>query len=191
MTQNVQWLMLMGTSFVVSAYLQVVRGYSAIKTGVIFTAATVGILVSSLAAGALAKRFQQRTLIIVGFVTTILGVIFLLLIVKHSPSEWAFAPGLLLIGLGLGGHAVSLGERGAQSAFPENQQSEISGLSRCVSNLGSSLGTAIRRDHSRFRAPPTNPTWSDGLAMIVAAASGFIGLGVTFFLRTPEPALAA
>ena len=39
-TQNVQWLMLMGTSFVVSAYLQVVRHYSAIKTGVIFTAAT-------------------------------------------------------------------------------------------------------------------------------------------------------
>ena len=30
-----------------------------------------------------------------------------------------------------------------QSAFPENQQGEISGLSRCVSNLGSSLGTAV------------------------------------------------
>ena len=92
-TQNVQWLMLMGTSFVVSAYLQVVRGYSAIKTGVIFTAATLGILVTSLAAGALAKRFRQRTLILTGFVTTIAGVVFLLLIVKHSPSEWAFAPG--------------------------------------------------------------------------------------------------
>lgn len=74
-TQNVQWLMLMGTSFVVSAYLQVVRGYSAIKTGVIFTAATLGILVSSVAAGALAKRFQQRTLILMGFATTIVGVV--------------------------------------------------------------------------------------------------------------------
>ena len=30
-----------------------------------------------------------------------------------------------------------------QSAFPEEQQGEISGLSRCVSNLGSSLGTAV------------------------------------------------
>ncbi len=94
-TQNVQWLMLMGTSFVVSAYLQVVRGYNAIQTGVIFTAATLGILVSSLAAGRLAKRFQQRTLIVTGFVTTIAGVGFLLGIVKHSPSPWAFAPGLL------------------------------------------------------------------------------------------------
>ena len=30
-----------------------------------------------------------------------------------------------------------------QSAFPEEQQGEISGLSRCISNLGSSLGTAV------------------------------------------------
>ena len=55
-TQNVQWLLLMGTSFVVSAFLQVVRGYNAIQTGVIFTAATGGILVSSLAAERLARR---------------------------------------------------------------------------------------------------------------------------------------
>ncbi len=33
----------MGVSFVVSVFLQEVRGYSAIKTGVIFTAATLGI----------------------------------------------------------------------------------------------------------------------------------------------------
>jgi hypothetical protein len=45
--------MLLGTSFVVPAYLQVVRHYDAIQTGVIFTAATVGILLSSLAAGRL------------------------------------------------------------------------------------------------------------------------------------------
>src|SRR5207302_8294140 len=136
------WLMLMGTSFVVSAYLQVVRGYNAIQTGVIFTAATLGILVSSLAAGRLARRFQQRTLISVGFVMTIAGVGFLLGIVKHSPSPWAFAPGLLLIGLGLG-VMLTPSVNVVQSAFPEELQGEISGLSRSVSNLGSCLGTAI------------------------------------------------
>ena len=56
MTQNAQWLLLMGVSFVVAAFLQVVRGYNAIETGVIFTAVTVGLLVSSLAAERLAKR---------------------------------------------------------------------------------------------------------------------------------------
>ena len=55
-TQNLQWLLLMGMSFVVSVFLQTERHYSAIKTGVIFTAATLGILVSSLAAERLAKR---------------------------------------------------------------------------------------------------------------------------------------
>ena len=43
-TQNMQWSVLLGTSFTVAAYLQVVRHYDAIQTGVIFTAATVGIL---------------------------------------------------------------------------------------------------------------------------------------------------
>ncbi|MGO8859274.1 MAG: MFS transporter [Acidimicrobiales bacterium] len=184
-TQNVQWLMLMGTSFVVSAYLQVVRGYNAIQTGVIFTAATLGILVSSLAAGRLARLFQQRTLIVTGFVTTIAGVGFLLGIVKHSPSPWAFAPGLLLIGLGLG-VMLTPSVNIVQSAFPEERQGEISGLSRSVSNLGSSFGTAIAG--TILVSGLTTPTRSYALAMIVVGAVGFIGLAATAFLRNPEPA---
>src|SRR5213078_3553731 len=70
-TQNIQWLLLMGITFVVSVFLQTVRGFSAIKTGVVFTAATAGILVSSLLAERLAKKYQQRTLIRAGFVGTI------------------------------------------------------------------------------------------------------------------------
>ena len=141
-TQNTQWLMLMGTSFVVSAYLQVVRGYNAIQTGVIFTAATVGLLVSSLAAERLAKRYAQRTLILAGFVLTIAGVAVLLFFVSGSPTAWAFAPGLLLIGLGLGA-MLTPSVNVVQSSFPDSQQGEISGLSRSVSNLGSCLGTAV------------------------------------------------
>ena len=40
-TQNIRWLLLMGITFVVSVFLQTERGFSAIKTGVIFTAETV------------------------------------------------------------------------------------------------------------------------------------------------------
>src|SRR6516162_111925 len=141
-TQNMQWAMLMGTSFVVSAYLQVVRHYNAIQTGVTFTAATVGILLSSLAAGRLAKRFQQKTLLLTGFVTTIIGVGLLLALVKGNPGAWYFAPGLFLIGTGLG-VMLTPSVNVVQSAFPESLQGEISGLSRSISNLGSSFGTAI------------------------------------------------
>src|SRR6185436_1546385 len=123
-------------------YLQVERGYDAIQTGVIFTAATAGLLVSSIAAGRLAKRFPQRTLILAGYVVAIAGVGVLLALVAGSPSVWAFAPGLLLIGLGLGA-MLTPSVNIVQSSFSEEDQGEISGLSRCVSNLGSSLGTAI------------------------------------------------
>ena len=112
-TQNAQWLLLMGVSFVVAAYLQVVRGYDAIQTGVIFTAATVGLLASSLGAERFAKRRQQRTLIMAGFLVTIAGIGVLLAMVIGSPSVWAFTPGLLLIGSGAGPDAHPLGQRRA------------------------------------------------------------------------------
>jgi len=182
-TQNVQWLVLMGTAFTVSAYLQVVRGYNAIQTGVIFTAATGGILVSSLGAERLAKKHSQRTLILTGFVTAMAGVVVLLALVKGSPGAWAFAPGLLFIGLGLG-VMLTPSVNVVQSAFPEAQQGEISGLSRCISNLGSTLGTGIAGtilvsslDKSSYAA-----------AMIVLAAFALVGLGAA--LKLPRQSVA-
>ena len=141
-TQNLQWLLLMGVSFVVSVYLQVVRGYSAIDTGLIFTAATAGVLLSSLAAERLAKRRAQSTLIRAGFAIAVVGLVLLLALVRETSGTATFLPGLFLIGVGVGTMltpSVNL----VQSSFPEERQGEISGLSRSVSNLGSSLGTAI------------------------------------------------
>ena len=180
-TQNVQWLLLIGTAFVVSAYLQVVRGYNAIQTGVIFTAATGGILVSSLAAERLARKYAQRTLIMTGFATTIAGIVVLLALVKGSPSAWAFAPGLLLLGLGVG-VMLTPSVNVVQSAFREEQQGEISGLSRCISNLGSSLGTAVAGTILVSNLGKT----SYAAAMIALAVIGVIGLGAAMLLPTQQ-----
>ena len=173
-TQNAQWLVLMGVSFVVSAFLQVVRGYNAIETGVIFTATTVGLLASSLAAPRLAKRRPQRTLIMAGFVVTIAGIGALLAMVIGSPSAWAFAPGLLLIGIGLG-LMLTPSVNIVQSSFGEDRQGEISGLSRSVSNLGSSLGAAIAGTVIVAGITAT-PERSYGLAMLVLAVAAIVGL---------------
>ena len=175
-TQNVQWLVLMGTAFVVSAYLQVVRGYNAIQTGVIFTAATGGILVASLAAERLAKRHPQRSLIAAGFMTRSPGQASAAM-VTGTPSAWAFAPGLLLIGLGLG-VMLTPSVNVVQSAFPDEQQGEISGLSRCVSNLGSSLGTAV----AGTILVASLTTRAYGYAMAALAAVAVIGLGAALLL---------
>jgi MFS family permease len=183
-TQNIQWLLLMGVSFVVAVYLQTVREYNAIQTGVIFTAATVGVLVSSLAAERLAKRRSQKTLIIAGFVMTAAGIGPLLALVGVSSRVVAFAPGLLLIGLGLGvmlTPSVNL----VQSSFPEESQGEISGLSRSVSNLGSSFGTAIAGTILVSDLASGNGTYV--IAMIVLAAFALLGLVAATRLPTnPE-----
>jgi MFS family permease len=171
-TQNIQWLVLLGTSFVVSVYLQTVRGYNAIQTGVIFTAATVG-------------RRTQKSLILAGFVTTIVGIGLLIGLVSASDSVLAFVPGLLLIGLGVGvmlTPSVNL----VQSAFPEEQQGEISGLSRSVSNLGSSLGTAIAG--TILVSDLAAGTRAYALAMASLAVIGLIGLVAALLLPSnPVP----
>ena len=176
-TQNTQWLILLGTSFTVATYLQVVRGYDAIQTGVVFTAATAGLLTSSLAAERFAQRRTQRTLILAGFVVTIIGIGVLVTMVGGSSSPWQFVPGLLLVGFGLGA-MLTPSVNVVQGSFAEGLQGEISGLSRCVSNLGSSMGTAIAGtilvaglSHGAYAA-----------AMASLAAAGLIGLAAAWLL---------
>jgi MFS family permease len=184
-TQNIQWLILMGTSFVVSVFLQTVRGYSAIGTGVVFTAATLGILVSSLAASRLAKKYPQKTLIIAGFVVTLIGIGLLIGLAGVSTRAIAFLPGLLLIGLGVGA-MLTPSVNVVQSSFPEEMQGEISGLSRAVSNLGSSFGTAIAGTILVSVVATGNRSYV--LAMVAVAVLGLIGLVAALLLPAkPEP----
>ena len=140
-TQTIQWLILQGSFFAVSVYLQEVNHYNAIQTGLMLTPATAGILAAS-AGGRLARRHPQRWLIIVGFAITAVGMILLLALVRANAGIWRWIPGLLLFGAGVG-VMLTASVNVVQSSFPDKDQGDISGLSRSVSNLGSSLGTAL------------------------------------------------
>jgi MFS family permease len=178
-TQNIQWLLLMGTSFVVAVFLQTIRGYNAIETGVIFTAATLGVLLTSFGAERFATRRTQKTLIVAGFVTTIAGIGLLLALVRASDNVLAFVPGLFLVGSGLG-IMLTPSVNVVQSSFPEEQQAEISGLSRSISNLGSSFGTAIAGTILVSSLATGNRSYA--LAMIALIVVGLIGLVAALFL---------
>ncbi len=141
-TQVIQWLILQGSFFVVSVYLQEVDGYDAVKTGLMLTPATIGILAASAAADRFARRHPQRRLIIAGFLTSAVGMTLLLTLVRAHSGIVTWIPGLLLFGLGVGTMLTS-SVNVVQSSFPDGDQADISGLSRSVSNLGSSLGTAV------------------------------------------------
>ncbi len=142
LTQNLQWLVLQGAFFVISVFLQQVRGFSAIETGLVLVPATIGLLLASAAAPRMARRHSQRRLIRFGFFVTTLGLGLLLALGGTNPSVWSFVPGLFLMGVGVG-IMLTASVNLVQAAWPERVQGDISGVSRSVSNLGSSLGVAV------------------------------------------------
>jgi MFS family permease len=184
-TQNVQWLVMQGTFFVVSVYLQTVRGHNAIQTGLIMVPATVGILLASAAAERMARNRTQRTLVRAGFVGAAGGIALLLLLAGDTTNLLTFVPGLLLIGLGVG-VMLTASVNVVQSSFPESDQGEISGLSRSVSNLGSSLGTAIVGSVLVGASGPGGGTYA--LALTVMGVFALLGLGAALLLPPTPPA---
>ena len=173
-TQVIQWLVLQGSFFVVSVYLQEVNHYDAIKTGLMLTPATLGILVTSAGADRFARRHPQRWLIIAGFATTAAGMILLLSLVRANSGVLSWMPGLLLFGAGVGVMLTS-SVNVVQSSFPEADQGDISGLSRSVSNLGSSLGTALVGSVLVAVARPEGQPFAVALAiMLVLALIGLV-----------------
>jgi MFS family permease len=99
-------------------------------------------------------------------------------------------PGLLVIGLGVG-VMLTPSVNVVQSAFPEEQQGEISGLSRSVSNLGSSFGTAIVATVLGFGAGQRAGGYVLAMVVLIVVAVG--GAVVAGFLpgRTAESPSAA
>jgi MFS family permease len=94
-------------------------------------------------------------------------------------------PGLLLIGLGVGA-MLTPSVNVVQSSFPEEMQGEISGLSRSVSNLGSSFGTAIAGTILVSLVARGNTAY--GWAMASLAVFGLIGLVAALLLPAkPSP----
>ncbi len=101
-TQLIQWLIMQGSFFAVSVYLQEVDGYNAIKTGLMLTPATIGILATSAGADRFARRHSQKALIMAGFTITAIGMILLLTLVRAHSAILTWVPGLLLFGAGVG-----------------------------------------------------------------------------------------
>lgn len=187
-TQTGQWLVMQGSFFTVSVWLQERRDYSAIATGLALTPATIGILLSSGAAGRLAQRRSQRDLVVAGFLATVVGMVLILGLVRVDRTVWLLVPGLLVAGIGLGTMLTSSVNL-VQSSFPDADQGDISGLSRSMSNLGSSLGTAMVGSVMVGRAVPDGTEFAIALGLLVAVA--LIGLVLAVLIPQPAHAIPA
>jgi MFS family permease len=188
MTQTLQWLVLQGAFFVISVFLQQVRGYSAIETGLMLVPATIGVLATSAIAERLARKHSQRRLIRAGFGLTAVGLGLLLALAREQSSVLSFVPGLFLMGAGVG-IMLTASVNLVQSSSPEEDQGDISGVSRSVSNLGSSLGVAIAGSVLAGAAFPGNGPFAIAIGLLTAAA--LVGFVVALLIpREAAPAAA-
>jgi MFS family permease len=186
-TQFFQWLTLQGTFFVLSVFLQEVWHYTPIQTGLLLTPATVALLVASAAAQRLARRYKQRSLTIAGFILNAAGMLLLLALIRPHSSIASWIPGELLLGLGTGIMLTS-SVNIVQSSFPDSDQGEISGLSRSVSNLGSSFGTALVGSVLVAYTFPTEHPF--GISLIMLTVITLLGL-IAAVLVPRRPARSA
>ncbi|MFK0249205.1 MFS transporter [Amycolatopsis azurea] len=181
-TQHVQWLVLQGSFFVIAVFLQQVRGYDAIHTGLMLTPATVGVLAASAAAGRMARRHSQRRLIRGGFVIAIAGLVLVLLLVRADSGVASAVPGLFLLGAGVG-IMLTASVNLVQSRSPDAAQGDISGVSRSVSNLGSSVGTALAGSVLAGVTRPGGTSFALALATLTLVAVA----GLIAALLIPKP----
>ena len=188
-TQTVQWLVMQGAFFTISVFLQQERGYSAIQTGLMLVPATIGVLLASGMAQRMASRHPQRLLIRAGFTLTVVGLALLVALARQDSAVWTFWPGLFLMGFGVGA-MLTASVNVVQSAWPEDVQGDISGVSRSVSNLGSSLGVAVAGSVIVVATAGGNPPFLT--AIVVVGCFALVGWVAALLLpRAPRRVPAA
>jgi len=90
----------------------------------------------------LTQIIAPKLIVQVGMLVLVGGVLLIALELKATAQQWEFLPGMIVAGIGIGLINAPLMNI-TQGAVPAKGQSEISGLSRAMSNLGGAFGTAI------------------------------------------------
>ncbi|MCX4448604.1 MFS transporter [Streptomyces sp. NPDC087866] len=185
-------------------YLQVVKGYSPIKTGFAFMPMIAGMITGSTQIGArLMTRVPARKLMGPGFLTAAVGMLLLTRLGIDSSYAAVILPGQLLLGLGMGTafmpamslatHGVEPRDAGVASAMVNTSQQVGGAIGTALLNtIAASAATAYATSHAALGAK--NPEllklqsmvhgftgaiwWAVGILVVAAAiALTFINAG--------------
>lgn len=162
-------------------YLQVVRGYSPIRTGFAFLPMIAGMITGSTQIGArLMTRVPARKLMGPGFLTAAVGMLLLTQLEIGSSYTLLILPAQLLLGLGMGTafmpamslatHGVEPRDSGVASAMVNTSQQVGGAIGTALLNtVAASAATAYATSHAALGA--TDPE----LLKLQAMVHGFTG----------------
>jgi len=188
---------LFSTFFLGALYLERVRGYSALRTGVAFL--PLSLIVGALSAGVTARlmaRFGARAVMLPGLVLTGLGLLLMSRVGEHSSYFPGMFFALLILGLGAGTAFIPLLAI-AMAHVPSSDAGLASGIVNVSMQMSGAIGLAVlgtvSTDHARSlvadgQSLPSALTSGYQLAFLVGAACVALGLVLALLLLRPPPA---
>ncbi|MGX5188941.1 MFS transporter [Streptomyces avermitilis] len=134
---------LFGMFLFLTYYLQVVLGYSPLKTGLAFLPLTVAIIIGSTQISArLMSHMAPRMLMVPGTILAAGGMLVLTRITVHSPYASELLPALILIGLGMGLTFMPVFATATAGVAPQDS-GVTSATVNTAQQVGGSIGTAL------------------------------------------------
>lgn len=137
-----QQFVLGGLMYVMALFLQIQQGMSAFQTGIVLLPLSLCLLLAASRGNVLAKRFDPRDIIRVGYLLILIGVLVIAARSRDIAADPVFPISLAVAGAGIGLIGSQL-QNLVQSSVTKEQSGEASGLMSTFQNLGMSLGTAI------------------------------------------------
>ncbi|HET9657013.1 MAG TPA: MFS transporter, partial [Kineosporiaceae bacterium] len=132
---------LMGASFFLSFYLQAVRGYTALQTGLCLLAVAAGQLIAAPRSTALAERLGTRTVVAGGL--AIVAACFLAFTRIDATTPLAPLEVLLfLMGLGMG-NIMAPATNAVMAAVPRERAGSGAAVNNTIRQVGAALGVAV------------------------------------------------
>ncbi|MGW5348133.1 MFS transporter [Streptomyces sp. NPDC004050] len=137
-----QYFVQMGVFFLVPLYLSVALGLSALATGLRLLPLSLSLLAAATLIPKLRPQASPRRVVRLGLLALLAGAVVLLIALDVDADAAVVTVPLLLVGLGMGALASQLGAV-TVSAVPDERTAEVGGVQNAVTNLGSSIGTAV------------------------------------------------
>jgi EmrB/QacA subfamily drug resistance transporter len=123
-------------------WLQSVLGYDALQTGFVILALALGSFVASGFAGAFGNRVTPVTIVRVGILAEIIGVVIVAIGITPEAQWYNIVPGLFVYGFGVGLATAQLTSVVLKDV-PIDQSGQGSGTQSTARQVGSALGIAI------------------------------------------------
>jgi len=131
-----------GLLFTIPLFLQAVRGYDALQTGVILLALAIGSFAASGAGAGLSQRVGPVRVLQLGMVLEVIGIVGIGAVISTEITGWGMAPWLFIYGMGVGFATAQL-TGVILSEIPVAESGQASAVQSTSRQVGAAIGTAI------------------------------------------------